>query len=100
MGIWSGNANNQATKKKIRIGIVNKYYQKIKVAEIDLKEAGISVGSEIIIIGPTTGVQTTIITEIRREGRNVSSANKNDLISIPFSSKVRRNDKVFLLELR
>ena len=98
LDIWSGNANNQATKKKTRIGLITKYYSKIKVAEIDLKEGGISVGDEIMVIGPTTGVEKTVISEIRFENRNVLSAGKNDLISIPFSVKVRKNDKVFLLE--
>jgi hypothetical protein len=30
----------------------------------------------------------------------VLSADKNDLISIPFPSKIRKNDKVYLLEGR
>ena len=98
LDIWSGNANNQATKKKIRIGLITKYYSKINVAEIDLKEGGISVGDEIMVIGPTTGVEKTIISEIRFENKNVLSAQKKDLISIPFPLKVRKNDKVYLLE--
>ncbi len=98
LDIWSGNANNQATKKKTRIGLVSKYYSKINVAEIDLKEGGISIGNEIMVIGPTTGVEKTVVTEIRFENKTVSSANKNDLVSIPFPVKVRKNDKVFLLE--
>ena len=97
LDIWSGNANNQATKKKTRVGVITKYYSKIKVAEIDLKEGGISVGDEIMVIGPTTGVEKTIVSEIRFEEKNVQSANKGDLISVPFPVKVRKNDKVFLL---
>ena len=98
LDIWSGNANNQATKKKTRIGVVTKYYSKINVAEIDLKEGGISVGDEIMIIGPTTGVEKTIVSEIRFEEKSVPSANKGNLVSIAFPVKVRKNDKVFLLE--
>jgi U32 family peptidase len=97
LDIWSGNANNQATKKKTRIGLVTKYYSKINVAEIDLKEGGISVGDEIMVIGPTTGVKKTVISEIRLDNKNVLSAQKNDLISTPFPVKVRKNDKVFQL---
>ena len=98
LDIWSGNANNQATKKKTRIGLVVKYYSKIKVAEIDLKEGSMSVGDEIMVIGPTTGVQKVTVSEIRLEDKSVLSADKNDLISIPFPSKIRKNDKVYLLE--
>jgi len=98
LDIWSGNANNQATKKKTRIGLITKYYSKIGVAEIDLKEGNISIGDEIMVIGPTTGVQKTVVSEIRFENKSVLSAKKNDLISIPFPVKVRKNDKVFLLE--
>jgi U32 family peptidase len=98
LDIWSGNANNQATKKKTRIGLISKYYSKINVAEIDLKEGGISIGDEIMVIGPTTGVEKDVVSEIRFEDRNVKSAAKSDLISIPFPVKVRKNDKVFILK--
>jgi len=97
LDIWSGNANNQATKKKTRIGIVNKFYSKINVAELDLKEGDVSVGDEIVIIGSTTGVEKTIIKEIRFEEKTVNSAKKGDIVSIPFPLKVRKNDKVYLL---
>ena len=98
LDIWSGNANNQATKKKTRIGIVTKYYSKIGVAEVDLKEGNLSVDDEIMIIGPTTGVEKRLVAEIRFDNCSVKSAEKGCLVSIPFSVKVRKNDKVFILE--
>ncbi len=98
LDIWSGNANNQATKKKIRIGIVTKYYSKIGVAEVDLKEGNLSINDEIMVIGPTTGVEKSFVSEIRFNNCEVKSAEKGSLVSIPFPVKVRRNDKVFILE--
>lgn len=98
LDVWSATANNQATKKKIRVGIVNKYFNKINVAEIDLKEGNISVGDEIMIMGKTTGVEKAVLIEIRKDNKNIKAAMKGDIISVTFPTRVRKNDVVYLLQ--
>lgn len=95
LDIWSKTSDNQASLKKTRIGVVNKYFPKINVAEIDLKENGISINDQVLIIGPTTGVVQFKVSEIRIKN-SVKHADKGDIISIPVPSKVRKNDKVYL----
>ena len=97
LDMWAKTSDNQASLKKKRVGIVNKYFSKISVAEIDLKEGDIEIGSKLLIIGPTTGTLLFDISEIRRghEGK-VNNAIKGDIVSISVPAKVRKNDKVYI----
>ena len=95
LDMWSKTSDNQASLKKTRIGVINKYFSKIQVAEIDLKEGGISTDDQLLIIGPTTGTLKLKITEIRK-GEIVESAKKGDIVSVAVPDKVRKNDKVYL----
>ncbi|MCF7791030.1 MAG: U32 family peptidase [Victivallales bacterium] len=95
--MWSKNSDNQASVKKKRVGIINKFFPKISVAEIDLKEEGIKTGDEALVIGPTTGTLKLSISEIRKENNIIPSASKGETVSVPVPSKVRKNDKVYLL---
>jgi U32 family peptidase len=95
LDMWAKSSDNQASLKKIRVGIINKYFSKIQVAELNLKEGDIAIGDKLLIIGPTTGTLKLDVSEIRKKGK-VNSAKKGDIISIPVPAKVRKNDKVYL----
>ncbi len=95
--MWSGNPDNKAVKKKIRIGIVNKYFEKAGIAEVVLCEGDLSVGEEFIITGTTTGVRTGIIKEIMVDEKFVDRATKGSLITFPVAEKIRKNDRLFAL---
>lgn len=98
--MWSNNPDNKAKKKKTRAGIVTNYFSKIKIAEVDLRESELKVGDEILIIGTTTGTINHVIENIRFEEKDVNSAPKGSIISIPISQKVRKNDSIFILRSR
>jgi len=67
--------------------------------EQDRLKAGIlKLNDEILIIGSTTGAVEDTIKEIRLDMKPAENAKKGDIISIPVSEKVRRNDKLYLLE--
>jgi len=53
-------------------------------------------GDELLIMGPTTGVVETKVTQIRLEQGNTESAVKGEVCSIPVGTLVRRGDKVYL----
>jgi putative protease len=97
LGEWCGFGGSQAKKHKIHIGKVNKYFTKIKVAELSVEAADLLRGQELLIIGPTTGVLICKAEEIRLDGQSVECAPKGSVISVPVPGKVRKNDQLYLL---
>lgn len=95
LGEWSHVYGSQATKKKIYTGKCTNYYDKIAVAEILVESGEISLGDDILIIGPTTGVVETRVKEIRVEHEPTAKAVKSQKCSIPVDTLVRRSDKIY-----
>lgn len=100
LGEWTGYSGNRATKTKHHIGKVNKYFTKIKVAEITLPAGNLNRGNEILVIGPTTGTVRTTVNELRLDGKVVTAAPKGSTVSFIIPEKVRPNDKVYLITER
>ncbi len=95
LGEWSDRYGSHATRKKIYAGKGTNYFGKPKVAEFLIEAGTLSVGDEIIITGPTTGVIRTTVQELRVDDRKVETARKGEKCSIPVESKVRRSDKLY-----
>ncbi|MDD2562782.1 MAG: U32 family peptidase [Salinivirgaceae bacterium] len=95
MGEWSNVYGSRATHHKVYIAKVTNYYSNIGVVELKVESGELSIGEEVLIIGPTTGVLETPILEIRKENKSCKTAIKGDLISIPSKSIVRRGDKLY-----
>jgi putative protease len=96
-GEWTEEYGNQPSKRKMFVGKVTNYFKKIAVAEITLETHSISVGDEVLIIGPTTGVYEETLSEIRVDLKPVKVAKKGDVCSIPTHDLLRRGDKVYKL---
>lgn len=99
IGEWSNRYGSQADRKKTYVGKVNNFFSKISVAEIKLESEYLEVGSEILIIGSTTGAYEGVLSEIRLDLKNVNRAEKASVISIPTTSPVHRGDKVFRVDV-
>lgn len=97
LGEWNKQYGSKAIKRKRYIGKGMNYFSKLGVAEFLLEAGNLSVGDEILITGPTTGVIEIIVTEIRVDLKNVNHARKGDTISTPVANKVRRADKLYKL---
>lgn len=97
MGEWSEVYGSQATKKKTYAGKITNYFSQIKVAEVLLEASDISVGDEIMIVGPTSGVINQKITEIRVELKKVETAKKGSICSVPIDTFLRRSDKIYVI---
>lgn len=97
LGEWSHNYGSLATKRKIYLGKGTNYFPNIGVAEFRLETGDLSVGDEILIIGPTTGVVESVVSEIRVELEPVPTARKGEHFSIQIPQKIRRSDKLFKL---
>lgn len=97
LGEWSANYGSQASKRKIYVAKAQNYFSNSKVAEFKVETTQLSVGDEIIIAGPTTGVIETTVKEIRVDLQPVQTALKGQICSIPIEEKVRRADKLYRL---
>jgi U32 family peptidase len=95
LGEWSEAYGSAATTKKSYLGKGTNYFDRIGVAEFLIETGEVSLGDEVLIIGPTTGVIEIIVNELRVNEKNVSRAVKGESCSIPVSSMVRRSDKLY-----
>ena len=97
LGEWNKRYGSNATVRKVYVGRGVKYYSRLGVAEFTCDAAEFSVGDQLLITGPTTGVLYIEVKEIRYELQPVQTARKGTHISIPVPAKVRPSDKLFLL---
>lgn len=95
IGEWTERYGSQATKTKVYIGKVTNFFTNLKVAEIKIETKSLSLGDEINIIGPTTGVHEEIIKEIRVNLKSVKKTKKGEICSVPTTALIRRADKVY-----
>lgn len=98
--VWSGSAGNQATQTRRQAGVVTNYFAQQAVAEVKLQSLPLAVGDNVQIVGPTTGCLSVHIGEgeLRRSGEPVGSVEKADGVTFKVDRKVRRGDKVFLIQ--
>ncbi|MDO8898137.1 MAG: peptidase U32 family protein [Bacteroidales bacterium] len=96
-GEWTENYGSQATQKKVYVGKINNYFNKLHVAEIKMETQSLNVGDSILVIGPTTGVFEDVVSEIRVDLQSVKTTIKGENCSIPAKEILRRGDKVYKL---
>ena len=83
------------TKEK-EIGRITDYFSKIGVGVIKLKKS-LKVGDKIHIKGNTTDFKQTVKSmQIQKE--SIEKAKPKDDIGLKVKDRVRKNDKVFLVE--
>jgi len=98
--VWAGTRDSQATIKKVFTGTILHYYPKPHVAEIALQSGNLRIGDKILITGNTTGAIETFITRILHDDKDVDFAGTGIKVTVPIETKVRENDKVFVLKER
>jgi len=95
LGEWSKQYGSAASKRKIYIGKCLNYFSNLKVAEFKIETQDLHVGDAVFIIGPTTGVLETRVSEIRVELEKTLTAPKGSRCSLPVPIKTRRADKLY-----
>ena len=95
MGEWSERYGSQATRTKQHIGKITNYFSNIHVAEILMETESLTVGEDLLIVGPTTGVYEDTVSEIRVDLKPVETVSKGVYCSVPVKSLVRRGDQVY-----
>jgi putative protease len=96
LGEWSSVYGSKATKKKLLVGKCTNYFSKLGVAEFSCEASVVEIGDELLITGPTTGVVTILVDEIREDLKPVQKTTKGVRFSVKTPAVVRRNDKVFM----
>jgi putative protease len=89
---------NQATTKKLYVGLVQNYYSQAKVAQILIHDQAIALGDTLSIHGETTGVVDVIVTALRRNDEVCTRAERGTWITFPCAQRVRTHDKVYRVE--
>jgi putative protease len=97
IGEWTDDYGSKATRKKIYLGRGVKYFDKAGVAEFMMETQSLSVGDEIIVIGPTTGVVQTTVRELRVDETATDQVAKGVTFTLPLDAKVRPSDKLYKL---
>ena len=95
LGEWNTNYGSSATKRKVYIGRITNYFNKLNVAEIKLENGDLGKGDTILVTGPTTGAIYYEVDEIRVDLKVTEKALKGQLCSIKTPDHLRRSDKVY-----
>lgn len=87
---------SKATKEKVFVGTVKKYFAKAGVAEMMIDAGVLTQGDEIRILGTTTGVYEGTVSELRAADMSpLTSGKKGETVTFPVTERVRINDKVY-----
>ncbi|MFC1748446.1 peptidase U32 family protein [Pseudomonadota bacterium] len=97
---WSGKYGSHSKDERIFAGLVNHYFTKARVAEINLQASPIKKGDKLVLMGNTTGVTYCDAGSIRIDDKQVTEAKNPSTITIPLDEKVRKNDKVYIIKER
>ena len=98
LGEWTNAQGSKAKKRKHFIGVGVKYFGRIGIGEFKLKTGKLSVGDEIYITGPTTGIVQTTVQNLRLNDEEVQEVKAGDNFSMPVKEKIRNSDKLFKIE--
>lgn len=96
LGEWTDASGSKSKTKKIYLGKATHYYPKKKIAEFLLESYSLKKGDKIMVIGPSTGVEETIVESlhVNEEGEKDVAA-RGDYCAFPFSVPVRISDKLY-----
>jgi putative protease len=95
LGEWSAADGSQATQKKIFIGKAVRYFPRIGVAEFLVETGTLSLGDELLLMGPVTGIVSQKLESMHMNNGPVTQAGRGSSIALPFSKKIKPGDKLY-----
>ncbi len=95
LGEWSEANGSKATQKKVYIGKGVHFFPKTNIAEFKIEAYDLKIGDQILITGPTTGVEEFELTEMMVNDLKGEKATKGDSVTIPLKFRVRNSDKLY-----
>ena len=96
---YTGVEGSKATTRKSYVGKILNYYKEREVAHILMESGQLKTDDEILIMGETTGVLDIKLEKFSVNDKENSIANRGDEITLKVPSLVRRNDKVYLIDI-
>jgi len=93
---FSESENGEAKEKKLFVGRIEKYWNKIKVAQVKILTGKLKINNEIYIKGNTTGIIRAKIKSMEINKKQVKEAKKPQDIAIQLP-KCRKGDEVYLI---
>lgn len=104
MGEWSAVYGSQSTRKKVYVGKVTNWFDRLGVAEVAIESTPLRVGDSAMAIGATTGCVEFNCDDIRVNLKNVEIAEKGVRCSVAVKpgegeakfEKLRRGDKIYI----
>lgn len=100
LGEWSSVYGSQATRRKVYLGKVTNWFDRLGVAEIKVETQDLRRGETLMAIGATTGEVEFPADDIRLETEPVELIPQGSLCSVKVDGKdiarLHRGDKIFL----
>ncbi len=96
----TGSEKGESGYDKSFAGKVVNFYNKVNVAGVLMTNEDIKKGQKLLIYGKTTPARIMKVNEMHKDNKPVDFAKRGELVGIKLPFKVRRNDKVFLYELK
>lgn len=100
LGEWTHSYGSSATRVKVYVAKVTKYFSNLSVAEVEVESSAVSVGEELVITGPTTGAVFVEAEDIRVDLKSVDKAEKGERFSIKVPEKVRPGDRMYAMRMK
>jgi len=89
---------SKATEQKVYVGVVEKYYPRIGVAEVKIETGELKLGDTIHIIGKKTGVVRQKVESMQIDRKPIEVAKAPTRIGLKVVERVREGDKVFVMK--
>jgi len=89
---------SKATEQKVYVGVVEKYYPRIGVAEVKIETGELKLGDTIHIIGKKTGVIRQKVESMQIDRKPIEVAKAPTRIGLKVVERVREGDKVFVMK--
>ena len=104
LGQWSDVYGSQSTRRKVYVGKVTNWFDRIGVAEFSVETRPLNLGDSVMVIGATTGVVEFKVEDMRVNLKPAQTAPKGIRCSVAVDPSIcpdrrlRRGDKVFIWE--
>ena len=89
---------SKATEQKVYVGVVEKYYPRIGVAEVKIETGEVKLGDTIHIIGKKTGIVRQKVESMQIDRKPIEVAKAPTRIGLKVVERVREGDKVFVMK--
>jgi putative protease len=84
------------THEKIFLGDVTKFYKKISVAEIIVRNSIVNVGQNLLFTGKNTPAAFAEVVEMQKDHQPVEKAGPGEYVAVKLPFEAHRGDKVFI----